>query len=104
LSFEEASKKLDKRYWTSSYEETFGRSQGIIDFGNADILTYKKVSELECSVILTENAKRAIDHWIALGEQLHYIKMGMQALWNLYTAIRTRGPIESTSHAKFKKY
>jgi len=68
MTLDEAKARLDKKYWTSSYDEIYGRVVGVEDFGNTDILNFRKMSELECSWILTEEAKSSLDHWIEMKE------------------------------------
>lgn len=44
ISLDEAKARLEKKYRTSSYDEIYGRQVGLVDFGNSDILSFKKMS------------------------------------------------------------
>jgi hypothetical protein len=78
-STEKAAQQLRKLNYASSYSRFFGKFTEVSK-GEAEILKFKKFSELDISTILSPMAVAYIDSWTKLGEDDSYVNLALSAL------------------------
>jgi hypothetical protein len=75
----------------STYERFFGRFHEL-NAGEAEILKYKRFSELKMSSHLNLQAVNYIENWTLLKDDDYYTSLVIHAVRNLYTYLKSLKP------------
>jgi hypothetical protein len=86
--------KKDMMYG-STYEKFFGRYHDL-SAGEAEILKFKKLSELKIVTHLNPQAINYLENWTFLKDDNYYVSMVIVVLRNLYTFLKNLQPKVST--------
>jgi hypothetical protein len=68
---------------------------------DAQILKYKKFSQLEFTLNLTHLALEYLQSWTLLGDDPYYMSVVIQTLRSLYTYIKNLAPRDTKHHELF---
>mmetsp|Transcript_6073 Transcript_6073/g.4596 ORF Transcript_6073/g.4596 Transcript_6073/m.4596 type:complete len:90 (+) Transcript_6073:206-475(+) len=88
MSDEKAKIYYRKMIYGSTYERFFGKYTQI-NAGEAEILKYKKFSELKVASILNPMTQAYIESWILMKEDNKYVNLCLEALRSLFTFLKT---------------
>ena len=80
----------------STYSRFFGKYTEPTR-GEAEILRYKKFSELKISSVLTQKAVAYIEGWTLLNEDDVYLNLALGVIRQIYTFIKSKWPLISTN-------
>lgn len=83
----------------STYERFFGTYQDLSD-GDAEILKYKRLSNLKITAFLNPQALNYIENWTLLRDDLFYVTLVVNVLRNMYTFLKNLKPTISTYREK----
>ena len=84
----------------STYERFFGRYHEM-SAGEAELLKYRKLSQLKTALPLNNVAMAYLDSWVALKEDDTYINMLLFTLRQLYTYLKGLQPSTSRNTEHF---
>lgn len=93
-SNEKAQEYYRKMINGSTYERFFGKYTEMND-GEAEILKYKKFSDLNIASVLSQMALAYIENWTQLGEDVTYINSVIYCLRAIFTFIKSMKPATS---------
>lgn len=79
----------------STYERFFGRYHDL-SAGEAEILKYKKLSELKITSHLNPQALNYLQNWTLLKDDNHYVSIVIVVLRSIYTFLKNMQPKIST--------
>ena len=88
---EKAAQQFRKMNYSSSYSRFFGKYTQPTK-GEAEILKYKKFTELDISSILTPLAQAYIENWTLLDEDETYLNLALCVIRSIYTYIKNLEP------------
>jgi hypothetical protein len=83
----------------STYENFHGSIRKPTDApSEADILKYKRFSELDYSGYLQPLVVQYVQNWTKLGDDTKYVCLVLVAVRNMYTFIKSLNPRDTTHH------
>lgn len=86
----------------TNYQGFFGKYHDLTA-GEAEILKYKKFSELKISSILTQQAKAYMENWFNLVDDTNYRNLAICVLRNIYTHMKSTNAGISHYTERFQK-
>lgn len=84
-------------YFKSSYDSDFNNPDLQL-VKDADVLKYRKLSELPCSSVLDPLALRMLQNWVLLSDSVEFQALVLQCLRGVYSTVKVFSSTMTTQH------